>query len=90
MAEAAVIVRSHGDDAALVAYVVATGEAHSPAELRDVLKKHLPEYMVPAAYVVVYRIPLTVHGKLDRNALPAPNVGDAAGSGTPTRRRTDP
>jgi amino acid adenylation domain-containing protein len=76
VASAAVIVRGEGSDAELVAYVVAAGTAPPPAELRDALKRHLPEYMVPAAFVAIDRIPLTANGKLDRRALPAP--GSAA------------
>ncbi|HYH79590.1 MAG TPA: amino acid adenylation domain-containing protein, partial [Longimicrobium sp.] len=77
VAAAAVIVRGEGEDAALVAYVVPNGEMLGAGELRDALRRHLPEYMVPAAFVAMDRIPLTANGKLDRRALPEP---DAAGS----------
>jgi amino acid adenylation domain-containing protein len=58
----------------LVAYVVLhQARAPSAAELRDFLKKKLPEYMVPSALTLLDVLPRTPHGKLDRKALPAPN-----------------
>ncbi|MEU1423136.1 non-ribosomal peptide synthase/polyketide synthase [Kitasatospora sp. NPDC005751] len=68
----------------LVAHVVGGGErAEAPpsaAELRAHLERLLPPYMVPAAYVPMAALPLTVNGKLDRRALPAPGPdGFAAG-----------
>jgi acyl carrier protein len=60
-------------DKRLVAYVVGEGEtAPDSNALRAQLKKSLPEYMVPSAYVVVEALPLTPNGKVDRRALPAP------------------
>jgi acyl carrier protein len=56
-------------DKRLVAYVVGDVEVD---EVREHLRQSLPEYMVPAAFVPVERIPLTPNGKLDRRALPAP------------------
>jgi aspartate racemase len=55
----------------LVAYVV--GEPEAVAELRGFVKEKLPEYMVPSAFVLLERLPLTPTGKLDRKALPAPD-----------------
>jgi hypothetical protein len=62
----------------LVAYVIAQDgfEARASAEqLRKHLKGVLPEYMVPSAFVILERFPLTPNGKLDRGALPAPEAG---------------
>jgi len=57
----------------LVAYVVGSlpGEAVT-GELRQHLKAVLPDYMVPAAFVVLEKLPLTHNGKIDRAALPPP------------------
>jgi amino acid adenylation domain-containing protein len=86
VAAAAVIVRGDGEDATLAAYVVPAGEAPSAAVLRAALAKQLPEYMVPAAFVPIDRIPLTTNGKLDRAALPAPQAaGPTAGSSAAPR-----
>ena len=57
----------------LVGYVVARGAAPpSVSQLRGFLKNLLPDYAVPSAFVFLDALPLTPSGKVDRNALPAP------------------
>jgi amino acid adenylation domain-containing protein len=60
---------------ALVAYIVAEGEApKSAAEFQQALASQLAEYMVPAYFVSVPFIPMTTNGKPDRSALPEPSI----------------
>jgi amino acid adenylation domain-containing protein len=66
-------------DTRLVAYVVPTGPAAVDIEmLRVFLRERLPEYMRPAAYVVLEQLPLTPAGKLDRKGLMVPQYGRGA------------
>src|SRR5262249_54471837 len=62
-------------DKRLVGYVTGTAD---PAEIGAALVERLPAYMVPAAVVVIEALPLTVNGKLDTRALPAPDYIDGA------------
>jgi acyl-coenzyme A synthetase/AMP-(fatty) acid ligase len=72
--EAVVVARqTGGGDTRLAAYVTTTGPAALPVdELRRHLSRVLPEYMVPATYVALAAMPLTLNGKVDRAALPEP------------------
>jgi amino acid adenylation domain-containing protein len=79
--QAVVVVRGENSvDQQLVAYVVlengaaAAGEAEVVKRLRGHLSQKLPEYMMPAAIVVLAELPLTTNGKVDRRALPVPGV----------------
>ncbi len=68
--------------ARLVAYVVPEeGEAPSASELREHLRRRLPEPMVPSALVSLASLPLTPNGKVDRKALPEPEGLGAADAG---------
>ena len=56
----------------LVAYIVGEPGCPSDAQVRDWLRRRLPEYMVPSAFVHLGALPMTASGKLDKAALPAP------------------
>ena len=77
--EAAVISLDDGSgDKRLVAYVVpAVMDAPPIDELRALLARSLPDYMVPSAFVAIAALPLTNNGKLDRKALPVPDIETA-------------
>jgi amino acid adenylation domain-containing protein len=71
--ECAVIVREDGGERQLVGYIVA-GQEQMPAHkaLKNYMKQHLPDYMVPATFINLEALPLMVNSKLDRRALPPP------------------
>ncbi|WP_017654192.1 non-ribosomal peptide synthetase [Fortiea contorta] len=61
-------------DKRLVGYIVPQNQAPTTSELRQFLQTKLPEYMIPSAFVMLELIPLTAHGKVDRQALPQPDT----------------
>ncbi|GAB3898062.1 non-ribosomal peptide synthetase [Kibdelosporangium lantanae] len=83
-ASAAVLREDSPGDPRLVAYAAGTGL--DAVGLRGELTRVLPEHMVPSAVVVLDSLPLTVNGKLDHRALPAPEVTSAGGRAPRTAR----
>jgi len=58
----------------LAAYVVSEGQQPSSSELRSFLLEKLPDYMIPASFTVLDTLPITPNGKVDRRALPVPEI----------------
>jgi amino acid adenylation domain-containing protein len=76
IAQAAVALRPIAGENRLVAYLTARAPGSLPGAkaLREQLARALPDHMIPAAFVVLEALPLTANGKLDRRALPAPDL----------------
>ena len=79
VASSVAVVWQQDNDKRLVAYVVPeSGTAPSAHALREFLLARLPDYMVPSAFVAIEKIPLNANGKVDRRALPAPQLDRSA------------
>src|SRR5262249_31923221 len=79
----AVLRKVRGEDA-LVAYVEPNAaESPTPPDLATAAAAALPAYMIPQHWVFVARIPLTVNGKTDHGALPAPSSTHGASTASP-------
>ncbi|MGV9885330.1 amino acid adenylation domain-containing protein, partial [Streptomyces sp. NPDC003006] len=87
--EAVVLVREdRPGERRLIGYVAADPQAVDGRTVRDFAARALPEYMVPTAVLVLDALPLTVTGKLDRAALPAPDFAERV-SGREPRTETE-
>ncbi|WP_298175682.1 non-ribosomal peptide synthetase, partial [Saccharomonospora sp.] len=86
---AAAVVRDEGELTRLVGYVVPAAGAPTPTpeSIRTTLAERVPDHLVPAAVVILDELPLTVNGKLDRAALPAPRPAGGGRPATTERER---
>jgi amino acid adenylation domain-containing protein len=76
----AVVLRERAAGQQIVAYFVPTGKpAPQASELRSALARDLPDWMIPALFMPLDTLPTTANGKIDRQALPAPDDGRAGG-----------
>ncbi|MGH3738456.1 MAG: amino acid adenylation domain-containing protein, partial [Micromonosporaceae bacterium] len=90
VARAAVVAREDTPgDRRLVGYVVPAEDSVDEAQVRAYLAQRLPEHMVPGALVTLSDLPLTGAGKLDRKALPAPDLASRTGSRGPADAREE-
>ena len=77
-------------DTRLIAYFVAVPQSHPTlGELRDFLGARLPDFMVPATFVRLEKLPLTANGKVDRKSLPAADETNTLRDSSYTAPRTD-
>ncbi len=84
--DAAVLAREEGEeggDKCLCAYIVSNNQL-SLSDLREYLARKLPDYMIPSHFVSLDKFPLTPNGKVDRKALPLPEVKAGADYQAPT------
>ncbi|MCI5222655.1 MAG: non-ribosomal peptide synthetase, partial [Candidatus Electrothrix sp. AR4] len=84
VSEAVVVPHERNGNRSLAAYITETPELllkdnSSSADLQSFLKETLPDYMIPASFTALEKLPLSPNGKIDRRALPEPNWG-----GSPT------
>jgi len=77
--DALVILRGEGDNKFLAAYFTTQHAAAESAPLHDWLQQHLPAYMLPKYIIPLDSFPLTANGKIDRHALPLPEMVKADG-----------
>lgn len=82
--QAAAVVHGQGSSARVTGYIGRTRDDHQDSindghAARELLRTHLPDYMVPSTVAVLEQFPLTPNGKLDRQALPEPQSTAAAG-----------
>ncbi|MFC5288833.1 non-ribosomal peptide synthase/polyketide synthase [Actinokineospora guangxiensis] len=83
VAEAVVVARRDTGSARLVAYLVPDGTPPETDELRAWMRRTLPDYLVPSAFVRLDALPITANGKVDRRALPAPDPAPARAAVAP-------
>ncbi|MEA5552827.1 amino acid adenylation domain-containing protein [Anabaena cylindrica UHCC 0172] len=80
-------------DKRLVAYIIPTNSENSTSEIshqiRAYLKENLPDYMIPAAFVVLETFPLTPNGKIDHRAFPVPDFSASANNYLAPRNPTE-
>jgi amino acid adenylation domain-containing protein len=75
--QAVVIDREQAGSQQLAAYLVSqSGETPALDGFKEALLAKLPDYMVPASFTLIDEVPLTINGKLDRKALPEPDLGN--------------
>ncbi|WP_196249985.1 hypothetical protein, partial [Rhodococcoides fascians] len=66
-----------------------TGDSIDPDELRAFLTDRLPDYMIPTVFIPITTVPVTPNGKLDRRALPAPDLTSALAGGSAPATATE-